>query len=60
MMKVLPLAFPGDAAVSAVEDEYLFGNDLLVAPVHTPGTSREIVFPAGPVDQYVVWRSGKR
>lgn len=47
MMKVLSLAFPREADADMVQDEYLFGNDLLVAPVHAPGNKREIIFPPG-------------
>ena len=33
MMRSLALIYPGDARGAALEDEYLFGPDLLVAPV---------------------------
>lgn len=47
MMKVLPLAFPGQALVAACEDEYLFGDDLLIAPIHREGNERKVLFPSG-------------
>ena len=40
--------FPSDAAAADVADEYMFGPDLLVAPVVEPGaTSREVYLPGG-------------
>jgi alpha-glucosidase (family GH31 glycosyl hydrolase) len=47
-MRHLVLAFPDDAAAADREDEFLFGPDLLVAPVLTPGAStREAYLPTG-------------
>jgi alpha-glucosidase (family GH31 glycosyl hydrolase) len=37
MMRALPLAYPGNAQVAKYPYQYLFGRDLLVAPVTTPG-----------------------
>jgi alpha-glucosidase (family GH31 glycosyl hydrolase) len=34
-------------ALPPIEDEYMFGDDLLVAPVHTPGERRTITLPKG-------------
>lgn len=45
-----PLVFDHqyDGAVRDIDDEYLFGTDLLVAPVTTAGTtSRQVYLPAG-------------
>jgi alpha-glucosidase len=48
LMRALGLIYPGDAAASAQEDEFMFGPDLLAAPVHEPGQSqRSIYLPAG-------------
>jgi alpha-D-xyloside xylohydrolase len=47
MMQSLALALPGDPAVSTNGDEYLFGPDLLVAPVHSEGETRGLVLPRG-------------
>ena len=47
---VRPLNFhtPGSAKYDDITDEYLWGRDILVAPVLTPGTtSRRVVFPEG-------------
>jgi alpha-glucosidase (family GH31 glycosyl hydrolase) len=47
MMRSMPVAFPNERHVTAVPDQYMFGRDLLVAPVVNEGTSRTIVFPSG-------------
>ncbi|MBN1438435.1 MAG: glycoside hydrolase family 31 protein [Anaerolineales bacterium] len=47
-MRPLFVDFPSDADCWAVEDEYLFGLDLLVAPVLDAGArSRRVYLPAG-------------
>lgn len=47
-----------DPAIYAVQDQYLYGEDLLVAPVIEEGaTAREIILPAGAWEH--VW-TGKR
>jgi alpha-glucosidase (family GH31 glycosyl hydrolase) len=51
IMRAMPLAFPNQPQVAAVGDQYMFGPDLLVAPVVNEETSRTIVFPSG------VWTS---
>jgi alpha-glucosidase (family GH31 glycosyl hydrolase) len=48
LMRHLGLIDPGDSTASAQEDEFMFGPDLLAAPVHEPGqTSRGLYLPAG-------------
>jgi alpha-glucosidase (family GH31 glycosyl hydrolase) len=48
MCRALPLAFPGDAHVANDGSEYMFGPDILVAPVTTEGaTARSVYLPAG-------------
>jgi len=48
VMRALALAYPSDATVSDVWNEYLYGPDLLVAPVLTPGaSSRDVYLPPG-------------
>jgi len=56
IMRHLSLVAPGDAEAAGREDEFMFGTDLLAAPVLEPGTSeRELYAPRGKwVD---VWRS---
>ena len=47
MIRVLELCFPGDPEAQRWNDEYMYGPDLFVAPVHTEGDAREIYFPKG-------------
>jgi alpha-D-xyloside xylohydrolase len=48
LMRPLALAYPGDEQAAAIDDEYLFGPSLLVAPVCDPGAdSREVYLPEG-------------
>jgi alpha-glucosidase (family GH31 glycosyl hydrolase) len=48
IMRHLVLAYPDDVVAADREDEFLFGPDLLVAPVFTPGaTTREAYLPGG-------------
>jgi alpha-D-xyloside xylohydrolase len=59
MMQALPLVYPQDAAVRNVDDEFLFGNSLLVSPVTQKGaTQRTVVLPAG--DKWVEFWTGER
>jgi alpha-D-xyloside xylohydrolase len=48
VMRPLFYDFPSDAAAWEIEDEYLFGPDILVAPVMAEGqVERELYLPAG-------------
>jgi alpha-glucosidase (family GH31 glycosyl hydrolase) len=48
LMRQLALSYPQDAVATGLDDEYLFGADLLVAPVLTEGaTGRSVYLPAG-------------
>jgi alpha-glucosidase (family GH31 glycosyl hydrolase) len=48
LMRALWLHYPNDATARGLGSEYLWGRDLLVAPVFTKGaTSREAYLPAG-------------
>jgi alpha-glucosidase (family GH31 glycosyl hydrolase) len=47
IMRSMPIAFPAESAVAAIRDQYMFGEDLLVAPVINEHNSRTIVFPSG-------------
>ncbi|KTQ92625.1 alpha-xylosidase [Aureimonas ureilytica] len=59
VQRPLFLHFPGDRATYAIQDSYLYGRDLLVAPVWREGeTSREVYLPDG-ADWEHVW-SGAR
>jgi hypothetical protein len=56
IMRHLALAFPTDEGSRAREDEYLFGPDLLAAPVIEPGaTERDLYLPPGRWVDF--WRS---
>jgi alpha-glucosidase len=48
IMRPLVLEFPDDPAVFNLADEYLFGPDILVAPILEEGnTERQVYLPAG-------------
>jgi hypothetical protein len=48
LMRQLGLVYPGDHRASGQEDEFMFGPDLLAAPMHDPGqTQRSVYLPGG-------------
>ncbi|MGH9448422.1 MAG: glycoside hydrolase family 31 protein, partial [Terriglobia bacterium] len=51
IMRSMAVAFPDQRSLAAVGDQYMFGPDLLVAPVITEDDFRTISFPTG------VWTS---
>ncbi len=54
LVRHLALHFPEDARALEVEDQYLLGPDLLVAPVLDPGVhERTVYLPAG--DWILIW-----
>jgi alpha-D-xyloside xylohydrolase len=58
VMQALPFVYPGEVALRDVDDEFLFGNSLLVSPVTQPkAESRRVVLPAG--DDWIDFWSGK-
>jgi alpha-glucosidase/alpha-D-xyloside xylohydrolase len=58
IMRALWLHYPGEAAAVARGDEYLWGRDILVAPVVEQGaTSRKVYLPQG---AWYDWWTGER
>jgi alpha-glucosidase (family GH31 glycosyl hydrolase) len=54
LMRPLWLHYPDDALARGLGDEFLWGRDLLIAPVYTKGaTSRQVYLPQG--DWYDWW-----
>lgn len=47
LMRPMPLAFPGDRQARDAELQYLFGPDVLVAPLLEPGGRRAFYVPPG-------------
>jgi alpha-glucosidase (family GH31 glycosyl hydrolase) len=47
LMRDLALVYPGDATAAGQEDEFMFGPDLLAAPVHNPGQTRRTIYLPG-------------
>ena len=47
IMRSMPVSFPHEQQIAAVSDQYMFGPDLLVAPVLNEETFRTVVFPSG-------------
>lgn len=58
IIRTLFFEFPEDVGAWLIEDEYLFGSDLLVAPIFEGGqNSREVYLPRG---EWVDYFSGER
>src|ERR1044072_7516768 len=58
VMRPLWFHYPDDPRTYLIEDQYLVGHELLVAPVVTEAvTKRRVYFPAG--DNWVDWWTGK-
>lgn len=48
LMRTLFYAFPGDAPCWEIDDQYMFGDDILVAPILKAGaTERSVYLPVG-------------
>jgi alpha-D-xyloside xylohydrolase len=45
--RALVMDAPGDATVAAVDDEWMIGDRMLVAPLFAGEASRKVIFPAG-------------
>jgi alpha-glucosidase len=58
LQKPLVFDFQDDLTVREIDDEYLFGSDLLVAPVCKAGTTaRQVYLPAG---TWFDWHTGEK
>ncbi len=47
IMRSMPLAYPSEREAAAAAEQYMFGPDLLVAPVVSEDTFKVIAFPSG-------------
>jgi alpha-glucosidase/alpha-D-xyloside xylohydrolase len=58
LMRAMWLHYPADATARGLGDQYMWGRDLLVAPVYEKGaTSRDVYLPAG--DWYDWWTNAR-
>ncbi len=55
MVRALFVEFPDDPGAWLVEDEYLFGSQILVAPLMESGTERTVYLPRG---KWIDYQSG--
>jgi alpha-D-xyloside xylohydrolase len=55
MVRALFIEYPDDPGAWRVEDQYLFGSDMLVAPLMEDGTARDVYLPGG---RWVDYQSG--
>jgi alpha-D-xyloside xylohydrolase len=56
MLRALFIEFPEDAGAWLVEDEYMFGSQMLVAPLFESGNSRDVYLPQG---KWIDYQTGK-
>ena len=47
IIRAMPVAFPHEKALASVRDQYMFGEDLLIAPVVDEHNSRMVLLPPG-------------
>ena len=59
VMRPLFLQFEGDSSAYSQEYEYMYGSDLLVAPVLLPGSETWTVYLPGPESWVHLW-TGER
>lgn len=55
MVRALFVEYPDDPGAWLIEDEYLFGSQILVAPLMETGNSRQCYLPAG---EWIDYQSG--
>jgi alpha-D-xyloside xylohydrolase len=56
MIRALFIEYPGDPGSWLIDNEYLFGSDMLVAPLFENSTKRNVYLPAG---QWIDYQTGK-
>ena len=56
MVRALLVEFPDDPGAWYIEDEYMFGSQILVAPLMESGNSRTVYLPHG---KWIDYQSGK-
>ncbi len=56
MMRALFVEYPNDPGAWLIEDEYLFGRDILVAPLFEEVAPRQVYLPGG---EWIDYQSGK-
>ena len=56
MVRALLVEFPHDQGAWLVEDEYMFGSQMLVAPLLESGTGRDVYLPRG---KWIDYQTGK-
>ncbi len=56
MVRALFVEFPEDKGAWMIEDEYLFGSQMLVAPLMESGTGRDVYLPRG---KWIDYQSGR-
>lgn len=57
MVRALFVEFPDDPGAWLIDDQYLFGSDILVAPLFEEVTSRDVYLPAG---TWIDYQTGKQ
>ncbi len=57
MVRALFVEFPNDPGSWLIDDQYLFGSDILVAPMMENGDARDVYLPPG---QWVDYQTGKK
>jgi alpha-D-xyloside xylohydrolase len=57
MLRALLLEFPDDPGVWTIDDEYMFGESLLVAPMMEEGTGRDVYLPGK--KKWIDYQTGK-
>lgn len=57
MLRALLLEYPDDPGAWMIEDEYLFGSQMLVAPLLESGNSRDVYLPGN--QKWIDYQTGK-